>query len=158
MGVYSYRQSPLPGFMPARGLGIQCIQYVVSLIQKPRPEAHKDRILFAVFLKNIPQDQIVQWDYLDYNINTCSAVVISVFVESSRCSSKTLKTGSCPYAPLDEALRYYYNCNYMYILYTCIGCTITNYVQTTLLKSQIIRVIGLLFSFFMCVHIRVTKI
>ena len=38
-----------------------------------------------------------------YNIN--SAVVISVVVESSRCSSKTLQKGSCPYAPLDEALR-----------------------------------------------------
>ena len=35
-----------------------------------------------------------------YNIN--SAVVISVVVESSRCSSKTLQKGSCPYAPLDE--------------------------------------------------------
>ena len=35
-----------------------------------------------------------------------SAVVISVVVESSRCSSKTLQKGSCPYAPLDEALRY----------------------------------------------------
>ena len=30
-----------------------------------------------------------------YNIN--SAVVISVVVESSRCSSKTLQNGSCPY-------------------------------------------------------------
>ena len=39
-----------------------------------------------------------------YNIN--SAVVISVVEESSQCSSKTLKTGSCSYAPLDEALRY----------------------------------------------------
>ena len=38
-----------------------------------------------------------------WNIN--SAVVISVVVESSRCSSKTLQKGSCPYAPLDEALR-----------------------------------------------------
>ena len=74
---------------------------------KPHPEAHMDMILFEVFLRNIhliPQDQIVQWHYLNYNIN--SAVVISVVVESSRCSSKTLKKGSCPYAPLDEALRY----------------------------------------------------
>ena len=38
------------------------------------------------------------------NIN--SAVVISVVVESSWCSSKTLQKGSCPYALLDEALRY----------------------------------------------------
>ena len=33
-----------------------------------------------------------------YNIN--SAIVISVVVESSRCSSKTLQKGSCLYAPL----------------------------------------------------------
>ena len=36
-----------------------------------------------------------------------SAVIISVVVESSRCSSKTLQKGSCAYAPLDEVLRYY---------------------------------------------------
>ena len=30
-------------------------------------------------------------------------------MESSRCSSKTLQKGSCPYAPLDEALLYMYN-------------------------------------------------
>ena len=44
-------------------------------------------ILFEVLLKNIhliPQDQIVQW----HNIN--SAVVISVVVESSWCSSKKI--------------------------------------------------------------------
>ena len=41
-----------------------------------------------------------------------SAVVISVVVESSRCSSKTLQEGSCPYAPLDEAL------GYVHILYS----------------------------------------
>ena len=35
-----------------------------------------------------------------------SVVVISVVVESSRCSSKTLQKRSCPYAPLDAALRY----------------------------------------------------
>ena len=39
-----------------------------------------------------------------YNIN--SAVVISVVVDSSRCSSKTLQKGSWPYAPLDEVLLY----------------------------------------------------
>ena len=64
-----------------------------------------DMILFEVFLKNIhfiPQDQ--KYNDIIYNIN--SAVVISVVVESSRCSSKTLRKGSCPYAPLDEALRY----------------------------------------------------
>ena len=65
-----------------------------------------DMILLEVFLKNIhliPQDQIVYNDII-YNIN--SAVVISVVVESSRCSSSTLQKGSCPYAPLDEALQY----------------------------------------------------
>ena len=35
-----------------------------------------------------------------------SAVVISVVEESGRCSSKTLQKRSCPYAPLDEVLRY----------------------------------------------------
>ena len=68
-----------------------------------------DMILLEVFLKDIhliPQDQIVQMT-LSYNIN--SAVVISVVVESSRCSSKTLQEGSCPYAPLNEALRYHFN-------------------------------------------------
>ena len=73
---------------------------------KPRPEAHMDMILSEVFLKNIhliPQDQIVQWHVI-CNIN--SAVVISVVVESSRCSSKTFQKRSCPYAPLDEALQY----------------------------------------------------
>ena len=66
-----------------------------------------DMIVFEVFLKNIhliPQDQIVQYYDIIYDIN--SAVVISVGVESSRCSTKTLQKGSCPYAPLDEALRY----------------------------------------------------
>ena len=67
-----------------------------------------DTILFEVFLKNIhliPRDQIlVVYNDIIYNIN--SALVISVVVESSRCSSKTLQKGSCPYAPLDEALRY----------------------------------------------------
>ena len=49
-----------------------------------------DMMLFEVFLKNIhliPQDQIALYDII-YNIN--SAVVISVVVESSRCSSNTL--------------------------------------------------------------------
>ena len=31
---------------------------------------------------------------------------VSDLVESSGYSSKTLKKGPCPYAPLDEALRY----------------------------------------------------
>ena len=69
-----------------------------------------DMILFEVLLRNIhliPHDQIVQWHSI-YNIN--SAVVISVVVESGRCSSEVLQEGSCPYAPLDEALR----CMYMH--------------------------------------------
>ena len=48
-----------------------------------------------------------------YNKN--SAAVISVLVESSRFSSKTLQKGSCPYTPLDEALRYG-NANISYLL------------------------------------------
>ena len=74
--------------------------------------------LFKVFLKNIhliPRDQIVH-DII-YNIN--SAVVISVVVESSRCSSKTLQKGSCPYAPLDEALRYF--CTVLHVHYSPIA-------------------------------------
>ena len=34
-----------------------------------------------------------------------NVIVLSDLVESSRHSSKTLQTGSCPYAPLDEVLR-----------------------------------------------------
>ena len=48
---------------------------------------------------------MIRW-YNDIIYNIDSAVVIFVVVESSRCSSKTLQKGSCPYAPLDEALRY----------------------------------------------------
>ena len=51
------------------------------------------------------------WDtrysiYNDIIYNIDSAVVKTVVVESSRCSSKTYQKGSCLYAPLDEALRY----------------------------------------------------
>ena len=70
---------------------------------KPRPVAHMDMILFEVFLKSIdliPQQQILQRHYLDYNV-----IVLSDLVESSGYSSKTLQKGSCPYAPLDEALQ-----------------------------------------------------
>ena len=38
-------------------------------------------------------------------------------MESSRCSSKTLQKGSCPYAPLDEALRYVKNFKYHIVYY-----------------------------------------
>ena len=34
-----------------------------------------------------------------------NVIVLSDLVESSGYSSKTLQKGSCPYAPLDEALR-----------------------------------------------------
>ena len=67
---------------------------------KPRPEAHMDTILFKMFLKSIdliPQQQILQ----RHNV-----IVLSDLVESSGYSSKTLQKGSCPYAPLDEVLRY----------------------------------------------------
>ena len=68
---------------------------------KPRPEAHMDMILFEVFLKNI---HLIPDSTMTLSIIN-SAVVISVAVESSRCSSKTLQKGSCPYAPLNEVLR-----------------------------------------------------
>ena len=62
-----------------------------------------DMILFEVFLKSIdliPQQQILQHHYLYYNV-----IILSDLVESSGYYSKTLQKGSCPYAPLDEALR-----------------------------------------------------
>ena len=52
-------------------------------------------------------DMIRWYNDIIYNIN--STVFKFVVVESSRCSSKTLQKGSCPYAPLDEALRYTIN-------------------------------------------------
>ena len=64
-----------------------------------------DMILLEVFLKSInliPQQQILQ----RYICIIADVTVLSDFVESSEYSSKTLKKGSCPYAPLDEALRY----------------------------------------------------
>ena len=60
---------------------------------KPCPEAHMDMILFEVFFEEYPLDSTRSVDII-YTIN--SAVVISVVVESSRCSSKTLQEGSCP--------------------------------------------------------------
>ena len=72
---------------------------------KPRPEAHMDMIVFEVFLKSIhliPQQQIYNGTiYIIENV-----IVQSDLVESSGYSSKSLKRGSCPYAPLDEALQY----------------------------------------------------
>ena len=48
----------------------------------------------------IPQQQILHRTiYIIYNVT-----VLSDLVESSGYSSKTLQKGSCPYAPLDEAL------------------------------------------------------
>ena len=72
---------------------------------KPRPEANMDMILLELFLKSIdliPQQQILQRHHLYYRYNV---MVLSDLVESSGYSSKTLQKGSCPYAPLDEALR-----------------------------------------------------
>ena len=37
-----------------------------------------------------------------------NVIVLSDLVESSGYSSKTLQKGSCPYAPLDEVLRYFH--------------------------------------------------
>ena len=41
-----------------------------------------------------------------YIIDNVIVLLVSDLVESSGYSSKTLQKGSCPYAPLDEALRY----------------------------------------------------
>ena len=66
-----------------------------------------DMILFEVFLKIIeliPQQQILQQHYSFIIID--NVIVLSDLVESSGYSSKTLQKGSCPYAALDEVLRY----------------------------------------------------
>ena len=54
----------------------------------------------------IPQQQILQQHYSIYIIHVDNVIVLSDLVESSGCSSETLQRGSCPCAPLDEALRY----------------------------------------------------
>ena len=72
-------------------------------------------ILFEVFLKSIdliPQQQILQRPYLYYSLD--NVIVLSDIVESSGYSSKTLQKGSCPYAPLDEVLRYMYLGYFLY--------------------------------------------
>ena len=72
---------------------------------KPRPEAHMDMILFEVFLKSI--DWFHNNRYYNGTIYIIdNIIVLSDIVESSGYSSKTLQKGSCPYAPLDEVLRY----------------------------------------------------
>ena len=70
---------------------------------KPRPEAHMDMILFEVFWST--------WFHNNRYYNgtiyiIVNVIVLSDLVESSGYSSKTLQKGSCPYAPLDEVLRY----------------------------------------------------
>ena len=82
---------------------------------KPRPEAHMDMILVEVFFKSIdliPQQQI----YYNGTIKD-NAIVLSDLVELhvSGYSSKTLQKESCPYAPLDEVLRYWW---YLYATVT----------------------------------------
>ena len=61
-------------------------------------------ILFEVFWRISAWFHKIRYNDIVYDIN--SAVVISVVVESSRRSPKTLQKGSCPYAPLDDVLRY----------------------------------------------------
>ena len=72
---------------------------VITMIVKPRPEAHMDIILFEVFLKSIDlilQQQILQRHYLYYRYIIDNVIVLSDLVESSGYSSKTLQKGSCP--------------------------------------------------------------
>ena len=66
---------------------------------KPRPEAHMDMILFEEHRLDSTTTDITM-ALLD------NVIVLSNLVESSGYSSKTLQKGSCPYAPLDEVLRY----------------------------------------------------
>ena len=64
-----------------------------------------DMTFFEVCLKSIDliqQQQILQQHYLYID----NVIVLSDLMESSGYSSKSLKKGSCPYAPLDEVLRY----------------------------------------------------
>ena len=71
---------------------------------------------FEVFLKSIdliPQQQILQPLYGTIYIID-NVIVLSDLVESSGYSSKTLQKGSCPYAPLDEVLRYVMCCIVVY--------------------------------------------
>ena len=77
--------------------------YVVYDTVKPRPEEHMDMILFKVFFEEYPLDSTRSDSTVTLSIIRIVPVVISIVVESSRCSSKTLQNGSCPYAPLDEA-------------------------------------------------------
>ena len=62
-----------------------------------------DMILFEVFLKSINFHNRYYNDtiYIIYNV-----IILSDLVESSGYSSKTFQKGSCPYAPLDDALWY----------------------------------------------------
>ena len=61
---------------------------------------------FLSVFEEYPLDSTRSDSTMTLSININSAVVISVVVESSRWSSKTLQKGSCLYAPLDEVLRY----------------------------------------------------
>ena len=87
---------------------IQCFisKFSLTIYRKTSSRgAYRHDPFWSVFGEYFTWFHKIRW-YNDiiYNIN--SAVVISVVVESSRCSSKTLQKGSCPYAPLDKALRY----------------------------------------------------
>ena len=116
---------------------------------KPRPEAHMDMIFFEVFLKSI--DLIPQNRYYNGTIYIIdNVIVLSDLVESSGYSSKTLQKGSCPYAPLDEALRYgivvFSHCDSLVDLILVTHCnvsTITYYIFMRLKRPiDHIRYIG----------------
>ena len=69
------------------------------------PEAHTDTIPFKCFW--IASTWFHNNRYYNGTIHSIdNVIVLSDLVESSGYSSKTLKKGSCPYAPLDEVLRY----------------------------------------------------
>ena len=84
----------------------KCLQGVKIHTVKPRPEAHMGMIPPEALLKGIgltPQQQTLLNGtiYIIYYV-----IAPSDPVESSGYSSGAPQGGSCPCAPLDEALRY----------------------------------------------------
>ena len=73
---------------------------------KPRPEAHMDMTLFKSVFEEHRLDSTTTYITTALFFIIDNVIVLSDLVESSGYSSKTLQKGSCPYAPLNEALRY----------------------------------------------------
>ena len=114
--LFSCRTAP-EGCLNAPTCKANCIRakpvWKCATVPRPLPRktlclsrgAYGHNPFWSVFEEH-PLDSTRSGRTMTLSININSAIVISVVVESSRCSSKTLQKGSCPYAPLDEALRY----------------------------------------------------